>query len=47
MNVPQKPEVKGQVHCWVAIIGGVLETLVSLVGIVIVVLGFLDKQFSS
>ena len=43
MNVPHPPIVYGLVHCWVAIIGGVLETLVSLVGIVIVVLGFLDK----
>ena len=43
MNIPQQPEVKDQVNCWVAIIGRVLETLVSLAGIVTIVLGFLDK----
>ena len=37
-NAKEHPEVKGQVHCWVAIIGGALETLVAL-GIILAMLG--------
>ena len=37
-NAKENPAVKGQVHCWVAIIGGALETLVAL-GIILAMLG--------
>ena len=42
-NAKANPHVKGQVHCWVAIIGGSLETLVTLILSVLFTIGFLTE----
>ena len=42
-NAKANPHVKGQVHCWVAIIGGSLETLVTLILSVLFAIGFLTE----
>ncbi len=40
-NAKANPQVKGQVHSWIAIIGGSLETLVSLIWSALLIIGFL------
>jgi hypothetical protein len=40
-NVKANPQIKGQVHCWIAIIGGGLETLVNLIWSALLTIGFL------
>ena len=37
------PEVKGKVHCWIAIIGGFIELVVGVITSVLFIISLLDR----
>jgi hypothetical protein len=37
------PEVKGKVHCWIAIIGGFVELVVGVITSVLFIIWLLDR----